>query len=231
MSSYGATTRLLANHRRLAEYLQPLFWSDDDEFQPVIYEGFRPYWLPEFFERDELRPPSFVLLTDLLGRVREIYQGGDEPLKGEWRTKLPSQFLDMKEVRTVPVRVEDRPYLLISDSVEDAVGSQWVSCWWWSRSTTRCSPRRSGVSIPRQLLVAWWTRTNSGSSPASTPVSWSRGPRSSTGRTYLVTSHSLPQYEGTDWNLLFATFVPHDSVERMIEECATSSAVSARSQR
>ncbi|MGE5154871.1 MAG: hypothetical protein ACM3ST_12765, partial [Bdellovibrio bacteriovorus] len=27
LATYSMTTRLLANHRRLAEYLEPLFWS------------------------------------------------------------------------------------------------------------------------------------------------------------------------------------------------------------
>ncbi len=216
MSSYGATTRLLANHRRLAEYLQPLFWSDDDDFQPVIYEGFRPYWLPEFFERDELRPPSFVLLTDLLGRVREIYQGGDEALKGEWRAAVPSQFLDMKEIRTVPVRFEDRLYLLISDAVEDAGGFAMgflvvlvpIDDALLAASQRGVDFDRSAVALvdgdDQRIVASVDSRVLI---PGTSLADWSD--------TYLVTSHSLPEYEGTDWNLLFATFVSHASVERM----------------
>jgi len=47
LENYATTTRLLANHRRLALYLEPLFWSLDDRTEPQRYEGFRPYWLPD----------------------------------------------------------------------------------------------------------------------------------------------------------------------------------------
>ncbi len=216
IASYGATTRLLANHRRLAEYLQPLFWSDEDDFQPVLYKGFRPYWLPEFFERDELRPPSFVLLTDLLGRVREIYQGGDEALTGEWLTAVPSQFLDMKEVRTVPMRLDGRLYLLISDAVEDSGGfamGYLVVLVPIDDALLVASQRgvdfdRSAVALvdgDDQRIVA--SVNSSVLIPGTSLDDW--------GDIYLVTSHSLSEYEGADSNLLFATFVSHASVERM----------------
>jgi two-component system sensor kinase FixL len=45
IDNYAATTRLLANHRRLALYLEPLFWFSDEQVEPRRYEGFRPYWL------------------------------------------------------------------------------------------------------------------------------------------------------------------------------------------
>ena len=34
---------------------------------------------------------------------------------------------------------------------------------------------------------------------------------------YLITTQSLPAYEGWDWYPLFATFIPHDSVKRMTQ--------------
>ena len=79
MADYTAITRLLANHRRLAEYLEPLFWSPQQAVEPVIYRIFPPFWLPDFFARNGLSPPSQVLLADTSGQVREIYQAGRRP--------------------------------------------------------------------------------------------------------------------------------------------------------
>ena len=44
VANYAATARLLANHRRLAEYLEPLFWLPDEEVNPVVYEGFLDFY-------------------------------------------------------------------------------------------------------------------------------------------------------------------------------------------
>jgi two-component system sensor kinase FixL len=43
MANYATMTRLLANHRRLAQYLEPLFWLPDESAEPIIYEGFSPF--------------------------------------------------------------------------------------------------------------------------------------------------------------------------------------------
>jgi two-component system sensor kinase FixL len=37
------------------------------------------------------------------------------------------------------------------------------------------------------------------------------------GDEFVVTSQSLPEYEGSNWNMLFATFIPHSSVHKMSE--------------
>jgi len=54
MSNYAATARLLANHRSLAEYLEPVFWFPSEEVEPVIYRKFHPAWLMDFIERNAL---------------------------------------------------------------------------------------------------------------------------------------------------------------------------------
>jgi PAS domain S-box-containing protein len=37
------------------------------------------------------------------------------------------------------------------------------------------------------------------------------------GDEFVVTLQSLPEYEGSNWNMLFATFIPHSSVDKMTE--------------
>jgi PAS domain S-box-containing protein len=216
LDNYSATARLLANHRRLAEYLEPLFWTEDEDFEPRRYREFRPDWLPDFFDRNALTPPSHVLLVDTKGHIREIYQDGNQPLPADLQEGVGSHLLDVSEVRTVLTAFNDRVYLLVSDAVEDlggfAMGSLVVLVPVDARflaasqrglssddaavALVDSDEQRVLVSIDPQLLIP------------DTPLSqWSD--------TYLITSQSLPQYEGSDWNLLFTTFVSHAGVDKM----------------
>jgi PAS domain S-box-containing protein len=216
LADYGMTTRLLANHRRLAEYLEPQFWADEDARAPLVYQEFRPYWLPDFFDRAALRPPSHVLLTDVQGLVREVYAAKGEPLPGELSVRVPEQFLDPSMVRSVPVSVADRLYLLVSDAVEDSGGYHMgylvvlvpIDDAFLASSQRGVDLSRTAVALvdgDDQRIVA---SVDSSVLIPGTPIDlWTD--------TYLVTSQSLPGYEGSDTNLLFATFVTQGNVERM----------------
>ncbi len=216
LSSYEATTRLLANHRKLSEYLEPLFWFADETVTPVVYKDFRPTWLPGFFERDALTPPSQVLLTDPRGQVREIFQPRAEAVPQELIAQVSSQFLDAREVRSVIERFDGRLYLLISDSVEDAGGYDMgylvvlvpVNDAFLASAQRGLDVGRAVVALvdsDDQRIVA--SVDSRAIVPNSTLSEWSA--------TYVITSQSLPEYEGSGSNLLFATFVPNASVEKM----------------
>jgi two-component system sensor kinase FixL len=56
---------------------------------------------------------------------------------------------------------------------------------------------------------------SSASSPATSPALIPGTLLSEWGDEYLVTSQSLPAYEGSNWNMLFATFIPQRSVTKM----------------
>jgi two-component system, LuxR family, sensor kinase FixL len=216
LATYGMTTRLLANHRRLAEYLEPLFWSAEPAVEPVVYREFRPYWLPDFFARAALRTPSHVLLADTRGRVREDFQSGSAPLPRELAVTIPAQFRDVSEVRTVPVRLEDGLYLLVSDAVEDSGGFAMghlvvlvpIDDAFLAASQRGIDPNRAAVALvdgDDQRIVA--SLDPEALIPGTALDMWDEG--------FLVTSQSLSGYEGADSNLLFATFVTHASVDRM----------------
>jgi len=216
LAGYGMTTRLLANHRRLAQYLEPLFWSDSDVVQPVIYLEFRPSWLPDFFARDALRPPSHVLLTDPQGRVREVYQAASDPLPVELAASLPAQSLDTSAVRTVPVKLGEVLYLLVSDAVEDSGGYHMgylvvlvpIDDAFLTASQRGVDLSRVAVALvdgdDQRILAS----VDSAELPPGTRLT-------TLGDGYLVTSQSLPEYEGADANLLFATLVTQGNLERM----------------
>ncbi|MFP4246654.1 MAG: ATP-binding protein [Halochromatium sp.] len=219
MTNYAATTRLLANHRRLAQYLEPLFWFPGEDVDPVVYAGFRPFWLPDVFGRNALLAPSHVLLVDTGGLVREVYQAGEEPLPEELTGDLGQWLGGPDEVRSILARFDDRPYLVVSDRVEDASGYTMgslvvlvpVDAAFLAASEGSFSADRSAVALidadeqrilasnePRRLL------------PGSLLSAWSDE--------YQVTSQSLPAYEGSNWNMLFATFIPERIVAKMSDK-------------
>ncbi len=216
MTNYAATTRLLANHRRLAQYLEPLFWFPGEVLDPVIYAGFRPFWLPDVFGRNALLAPSHVLLVDSRGLVREIYQAGDAPLPAELGNDLSQWLGGSDDVQAVLARFDDTPYLVVSDRVEDASGYTMgslvvlvpVDADFLSASEGSFSADRSAVA----LIDADEQRILASNEPqeliAGTLLNeWTDQ--------YLVTSQSLPAYEGSNWNMLFATFIPQRSVAKM----------------
>jgi PAS domain S-box-containing protein len=216
MTNYAATARLLANHRNLAEYLEPLFWFPLEEVEPVVYREFHPSWLTDFIERNALSAPSHVLLVDTRGQIREMYQSRNAELPPELSEGVSEHFRDTSEVRAVLTRFDDQPYLLVSDAAEDTGGYEMgsliilvpVNDAFLAASQRGLSSGRAAValvdadeqrivaSIDPQVLV-----------PGTQIKEWEDA--------YLITSQSLPEYEGSDWNLLFATFIPHDSVKKM----------------
>lgn len=216
MTNYAVTARLLANHRRLAQYLEPLFWFPEEVIEPVVYAGFRPYWLPDFFGRNALLAPSHVLLVDSRGRVREVYQSGEQPLPAELLAD-PSEWLTQTpEVHTVLIRLGDQPYLVVSDRVEDAGGYTMgslvvvvpVDAAFLAASEGSISADSSAVALidadEQRVLV---TNEPEELIPGTPLAAWADD--------YLVTLQSLPRYEGSNWNLLFATFIPQASIARM----------------
>jgi PAS domain S-box-containing protein len=218
MANYAATARLLANHRRLAQYLEPLFWFPEESVEPVVYEKFQPFWLPDFFGRNALLAPSHVLLMDTRGQVREIYQAGEERLPQEMLAESKGWIGTSDTVHTVLARVEDQPYLLVSDRVEDAGGYGMghlvvvvpIDADFLAASEGSVSADSSAVALvdaDEQRILA--TNEPEHLLPGTPLEQWSDE--------FVVTSQSLPEYGGSNWNMLFATFIPHSSVNKMTD--------------
>jgi len=216
LKNYAITARLLANHRSLAEYLEPLFWSPQAVFEPVVYRKSSPPWLTDFIARNALSPPSHILLVDTRGRIREVYQSGDAELPRELGPGVGEKFMDTGEIHTVVTRLDERPYLLVSDAVEDmggyrmgdlimvvpindeflAASQRGLSSDLAAVALVDVDEQRILASIDPSLLI-----------PDTRLSEWEDD--------YLITTQSLLEYEGTDWNLLLATFISHHSVAKM----------------
>ncbi len=217
LKNYAITARLLANHRSLAEYLESMLWSPQQVFEPVVYRKSSPSWLTDFIERNALSAPSHILLVDTHGRIREVYQSGDAELPRELEQGIGEKFMDTGEMRTIVTRLDERPYLLVGDAAEDMGGYRMGDLIVVAPINDEfLAASQRGLSSGRAAAVALVDVDEQRILASIDPSLLIPGTRFSEWRDdYLITTQPLPEYEGTDWNLLLATFISHRSVTKM----------------
>lgn len=220
INTYTAATRLLANHRRMASYLDPLVWPAEKQPTVRVYAASPPAWLPELAIWQSAATPAHMLLVDVQGGVREAYRAREGALPlglaGEGRLALPTApsppFLTL---------LEGQPHLVVAEPIEDEsynlMGSLVVV-----------------VPVDRGFLMASQARGDGGETvlalvdPEERVLASSDPDRVPLGelvsvleRRFLVTEQALPGYEQSDQNLLFASFTPRAGVaatgQRVIE--------------
>ncbi len=213
VQSYVNTTRLLAHHRRMADYLEPLVWFSADEDPPVVYHDSQPLWLPIQGITGLPVQPDYVVLADTEGRIREIYQPVDRPLPREGEQEIRHAIAAAGR-QLYMTRLDGRLYLLAAEKVEDAgyyhMGSLVLLVPMDGRfldaSQQRAPDAQTTVALvdgERQVILA-----ASGGDPMLTgaPLDEIRG-------RYVATVQSFFEYGNTPLNLLFATLIPKDVVE------------------
>ena len=213
VESYDTTVRLLANHRRLANYLDPVYWFPDDFSDPIVYREKPPVWLPEPERWQPLVSPSHILLLDTSGQVREEYVVEGEPLSEELLQQAPGFTTHTRAFLTA---FDDEPYLLTSTVAEDAgynimgslmmvvpIDDDFLEA--AQRVVSADGTITAVVDLDEQLILS---SSATELLPPGTPVSNAE-------KTYAVTFQSFFDYEGTNLNLQFATFVPRAGVYDM----------------
>jgi len=212
--AHTSTARLLANHRLLADYLEPIYWFESADRRPRLYLS-TPPWLPGSSLWRSLVNPSHILLLDKRGRTREVYQTGQQALPAELAA-TSELLLGGQRVRASLTTLGDRPYLLISETAEDATGTEMgylmlvvpIDAQFLAASQQGVSS--SGVLVG--LLEADEQRFLASSDQARL----ASGTRlAEAEEEFLVTAQSFAEYEGSTLNLQFATLVPHSVVEQM----------------
>jgi len=115
--SYIYLARLLANHRRMAAYLEPVIWEDNE---PSLrdYRGDTPPWLPRQRIVADIALPSHVVLTDTKGQLREVFSISEDPLPFGLQEHISNQ-LNVNAHRAVLTLIDDQPFLLVSEPIED----------------------------------------------------------------------------------------------------------------
>jgi PAS domain S-box-containing protein len=217
LTSYAATTRLLANHRRLAQYLEPVFWFPEEQINVIVYQETRPFWLPDFFERHALLTPSHVVLADARGQVREIYHVKSTPLPDELLTDIDQWPQTSTEVYQSLTRVDQVPYLIVSDRIEDAGGYTMGRLIVIVPIDTNFLTIAEGAISVDDSIVALVDAQDMAILTTNEPQQLLIGSQMSDwSDTFLVTSQALPIYASPHASMLFATLIPQRIVDEML---------------
>ena len=213
VQSYVNTARLLARHRRMADYLEPLVWFSADEEPPVVYRDRPPLWLPASAIDGLPVRPSHAVLVDLDGRIREIYELSGEPLPPGMKQEL-DHALDSAGQQAYMTRLGDELYLIIAEQVEDASYYQMgalvllvpVNGAFLDASQQRAPDSDTTVALvdgdSQTILVAEGdNRLLEGQTLPAVE------------KEYAATVQSFFDYGKTPLNLLFATLMPRDLID------------------
>ncbi|MCW8905810.1 MAG: PAS domain S-box protein [Sedimenticola sp.] len=217
--AHTSTARLLANHRQLANYLEPIYWFGGADRQPRHYLS-TPPWLPGSTLWQSLVRPSHILLLDNEGRTREVFQLGERALPEELAADT-DLLLGEQRVQASLTTLGDRPYLLISETAEDATGTKMGYLMLVAPIDEQfLAASQQGVSSNGVLvgLLEADEQRFLASSDQSRLVPGAR--LGDAENEFLVTAQSFAEYEGSTLNLQFATLVPHSVVEQMQERVA-----------
>jgi PAS domain S-box-containing protein len=211
--SFSYFVRLLATHRRMADYLDPIIWS---RRSPEILDyapAAPPPWLPDDISWQGGVSPRHFLLVDPSGAIRERYSPDGEELPGAL-IRDSASYLAAGQRRATMTLLGGDPWLIVSEATADTahtpMGSVAVlvrlDSAFLAASQQFVKSSNSVVAIldpdARQVL--------SSSSTAIANDALLSGLR----RHYMVTAQSFFDYDDSDLSLLFATLLPRASFER-----------------
>ncbi len=213
MQSYVNTTRLLANHRRMAEYLEPVFWFPSDEGPPRTYTKQAPAWLAENAIEGLPVRPSHVMLVDVQGKVREVQNLRNRNLPEDMGPELLT-IASSSGKHAYITRLDGEIYVLISEPIQDVSYNVMgalvllvpIDADFLSASQQRASSSETTVALvdgETQLILA---SSREQGLLVDAPVEELRD-------NYLITAQSFFEYGDSPLNLLFATLISKDVVD------------------
>ncbi len=219
VAAHTSTTRLLANHRRLANYLEPLYWRASEPGSPKLYKK-TPPWLPDASLWRSLVQPSHILLLDLQGRSREIYQVGDRPMPKDFsgtNERLPTEHRVLSTFTTL----DHKPYMLVSEAAEDADGAVVGLLMLLVPLDERFLISSQQGATQGGVVVGLLEADDKRFLVSSDEQRLAPGTRfDQAKREYQIIAQSFSEYEGTAINMQFATLVPDSIMEATRERVA-----------
>ncbi|MGB5252310.1 MAG: ATP-binding protein [Sedimenticolaceae bacterium] len=211
--SFGFFTQLIATHRRMADYLDPIIWSRHPVDIAHYDAGNPPPWLPRDLAWQGGISARHFMLVDPSGAVRELYSPANESLP-EALLGEPRSHLATGQQRAYVTLLEDAPWLIVSEATEDNARTP-------MGSLVLLVPLDSAFLAASQKFVKPTNVVAILDPDAQRILSSSHPEGVIPGRKlaelredYLVTAQSFFDYDGSDLNLLFATLLPRGSFEQ-----------------
>jgi len=208
IQGYKASAQLLASHRRLANYLDPLYWFSDDQESVIVYHEKQPPWLPQPSRWKSLISPSHILLIDRMGVVRELYQTGDLPLPDGLAPRI-NDYLATEQTQVYLTIIDSKPWLLVSTVAEDAaynvMGTLMLVVPVDEEFLQAAQPGLSRKGVVTALLDSSEQRLLATSNLEEIGIGDDAAKMS---EEYAVTSQTFLDSGETNLEMLFATFIP-----------------------
>ena len=215
IQGYKSSAQLLASHRRLANYLDPLYWFSDDQESVVVYHEKQPPWLPLPSRWKSLISPSHILLIDRMGVVRELYQTGDLPLPEDLAPRI-NDYLATDQTQAYLTIIDSKPWLLVSTVAEDAaynvMGTLMLVVPVDEEFLQAAQPGLSRKGVVTALLDSSEQRLLASSNLEEINVGDEATKMS---EEYAVTSQTFLDSGETNQEMLFATFIPLRPMQSM----------------
>jgi PAS domain S-box-containing protein len=215
--SFEYLARLLANHRRMAAYLEPLVWNDKESIELREYHLEQPLWLPRGRIWRDIAQPSHLILADRAGGLREVYSLSGEPLPPSL-LEDPPLYLEASRQRAFLSIMDKQPYLLVSEPIEDSfyypmgslvilvpIDGAFLAA---SQQSVQSAQSIAALVDPDAQLIV------SSSDPLLIEVDTSVEELE---QDYLVTARSFFDYADSDLNLLFATVMPRSAFRETVQ--------------
>jgi len=207
--SFEFLVRLLANHRRMAGYLEPIIWSDSDAHTEVRnYWLQQPPWLPRERIWRDIAQPGHLILVDTSGRLREVYSLSGDPLPSSLRED-PSHYLEASRQRAYMTMLDGQLFLLAATPIEDSyhysmgslvmlvpVDGAFLAA---SQQSVQSAQSVAAILDPTGQTIL------SSSDPLQIEVGTTLDRLN---EDYVVSTQSFFDYEGSDLNLLYTTLMP-----------------------
>lgn len=215
LQNYQTSAQLLASHRRLGNYLDPLYWFSDDQESVIEYHEKQPPWLPLPSRWKSLISPSHILLIDRRGVVRERYQAGEMPLPDDLAPRI-IDYLATDHTEAYLTLIDDEPWLLVSTVAEDAayniMGTLMLVVPIDADFLQEAQPGLSRKGVITALLDSSDQRLLTTSDPREIPAD---GEAEKLSENYAVTSQTFLDSGETNLEMLFATFIPLEAMRGM----------------
>ena len=215
IQSYSTLGKLLANHRNLANYLEPIYWQADDPLLVKISKK-NPDWLPNTPQWQHLSRPSHVLLVDLRGQLRESYQISPLDLPMDLRLN-GRQLFPRLQTTTYITMFDGKPYLLVSEPAEDT-GYNVMGTLVLLTPINELFMQKSQVLSENGHLIALLDDDGQKVIISNHQSSLPQGKISAKIEDhYVMRIQSFIDYGGSDINLFFASLLPKANVQSTID--------------
>jgi diguanylate cyclase (GGDEF)-like protein len=119
VKGHHQAVKLFINNHDVKQYVTGATWEEGQQHR--VYHT-PPPWLPRLSIIRNFFQPSYLMLLDLEGKVREVYQARQEPMPAAL-LEPGGMLLTLSDNQGFLTLIEGKPYLLASASVDDDDGN------------------------------------------------------------------------------------------------------------